>query len=171
MNSTDLPLLALFPPRQERGNSHGPPLAVSALRAIELLRENPAGFVLLVECEITDEFGHVNDIDMVMRGVRELNQAVVTTLEAMDDSGDTLIVVTADHDTGTPAIVDGDYESGRAVVRWATGLHSSQWVPLFAFGPGADVFSGVLDNTEVAVRMAQALGLGNFPQVADISNN
>jgi len=171
MASTDLPLLALFPPRPKGGNSHGPALAVSVLRAVELLRENPAGFVLLVECEIIDEFGHANDIEQVMEGMRELNQAVAAILEAVEDSGDTLIVVTADHDTGTPSIVDGDYEEGRAIVRWATGDHSSQWLPLFAFGPGAELFTGVLDNTEVGVLAAHALGLTSFPKLADSVKN
>lgn len=171
IHTTELPLLALFPPRPSGGNSHGPPLAVSALRAIELLRENPVGFLLLIECEITDEFGHSNDIEEVMNGMRELNDAVASVLEATEDHGDTLVVVTADHDTGTLAIVDGDYEKGWATVRWATGDHSSQWLPLFAFGPGADRFTGVLDNTEVGQLIAEALGLGPFPQMADIAEN
>jgi alkaline phosphatase len=171
MSSADLPLLALFPPRPKGGNSHGPPLAVSTLRAIELLQGNPEGFVLLVESEITDELGHHNDIAAVMEGIRELNDAVETVLEITGATGDTLVVVTADHDTGTLAIIDGDYEDGRAIVRWATGLHSTQWVPLFAFGPGAELFSGVLDNTQVARRTARALGLDAFPKVADIGKN
>jgi alkaline phosphatase len=169
--STGLPLLALFPPRPKGGNSHGPPLAVSALRAIELLRENPEGFVLLVECEITDEFGHFNDIEMVMEGMREINDAVGAVLEATEGNGDTLVVVTADHDTGTLAIVEGDYEEGQATVRWATGDHSTQWLPLFAFGPGAERFTGVLDNTEVGQLIARALGLAPFPQLADFDLN
>ena len=169
--TAELPLLALFPPRPAGGNSHGPPLAVTALRAIELLRENPAGFLLLVECEITDEFGHLNDIEEVMNGMRELNDAVAAVLEAVEDHGDTLVVVTADHDTGTLAIVEGDYEEGRATVRWATGDHSSQWLPLFAFGPGAERFAGVLDNTEVGQLMARVLGLEPFPQLADFVGN
>jgi alkaline phosphatase len=105
--TAELPLLALFPPRPSGGNSHGPHLAVTALRAIELLRENPAGFLLLVESEITDEFGHHNDIEKVMNGMRELNDAVAAVLEATEGHGDTLVVVTADHDTGTLAVVDG----------------------------------------------------------------
>lgn len=167
----DLPLLALFPPRPTGGNSHGPPLATTTLRAIELLRELPEGFVLLVECEITDELGHHNDIEGVMEGMRELNDAVAAALEATEGDGDTLVVVTTDHDTGTLAVVDGDYEAGRATVRWATGEHSSQWVPLFAFGPGAERFTGVLDNTEVGRLIAHALGLEPFPQLADFACN
>lgn len=165
--STDLPMLALFPPRPQGGNSHGPSLAVSTSRAIELLRENPKGYVLLVEGEITDEFGHQNDIETVMEGMRELDDAVEAAVEATEGGADTLIVVTADHDTGTPAIVDGDYQEGRAIVHWATGEHSSQWVPLFAFGPGAELFTGVLDNTEIGVLAAHALGFKSFPQLAD----
>jgi alkaline phosphatase len=171
LDSADLPLLALFPPRPKGGNSHGPPLAVSVLRAIEMLRENPQGFVLLVECEITDEFGHFNDIETVMEGMREREGAVAAALEATASSGDTLVVVTADHDTGTPPIVDGDYEEGRAKIRWATGDHSSQWVPLFAFGPGAGRFSGVIDNTDVGQLIARSLGLGPFPHMADSVGN
>ena len=171
IDSTDLPLLALFPPRPKGGNSHGPPLAVSALRALELLQGDPDGFTLLIECEITDQFGHSNDIEMVMEGMGELNDAVEAVIEATEGSGDTLILVTADHDTGTLAIVDGDYEEGRALVHWASGEHSSQWVPLFAFGPGADLFTGVLDNTEVGILIARALGLEHFPQLADSVEN
>ena len=164
-------MLALFPPRPGGDNSHGPPLAETALRAIELLREDPEGFLLLVECEITDEFGHLNNIEEVMNGMRELNAAVAAVLETTEGDGETLVVVTADHDTGTLAVVDGDYEEGRATVRWATGQHSSQWLPLFAFGPGAERFTGVLDNTEVGKLIAQALGLEPFPQMADFEDN
>ena len=103
--------------------------------------------------------------------MRELNDAVAAVLEAVEDHGDTLVVVTADHDTGTLAIVEGDYEEGRATVRWATGDHSSQWLPLFAFGPGAERFTGVLDNTHVGQLIAQALGLEPFPQLADFTRN
>jgi alkaline phosphatase len=169
--TAELPLLALFPPRPSGGNSHGPPLAATALRGIELLGEGPEGFVLLVECEITDEFGHSNDIEEVMNGMRELNDAVAAVLEATEDDGDTLVVVTADHDTGTLAVTDGDFREGRVRVQWATGDHSSQWVPLFAFGPGADRFTGVLDNTEVGQLIAGALGLEPFPQLADFVEN
>jgi alkaline phosphatase len=171
IDTAKLPLLALFPPRARGGDSHGPPLAAITLRAIELLREAPEGFLLLVESEITDEIGHHNDIEGVMEGMNELNDAVAAVLEATEGDGETLVVVTADHDTGSLAVVDGDYMEGRATVRWATGKHSSQWVPLFAFGPGAGRFTGVRDNTEVGQLIAQALGLEPFPQLADFAGN
>ena len=106
-----------------------------------------------------------------MEGMRELDEAVAAVLAATEHAGDTLVVVTADHDTGTLAVVEGDYEEGRAAVRWASGDHSTQWVPLFAFGPGADRFRGVLDNTEIGILLAEALGLDFTPQLADNQGN
>lgn len=171
VETADLPLLALFPPRPGVGNSHGPPLATTTRRAVDLLRQAPAGFVLMVETEITDELAHANDIEHVMAGMRELNDAVTAALAATEGCGDTLVIVTADHDTGTLAIVGGRYGDGRATVRWATGKHSSQWVPLFAFGPGAGRFAGVLDNTEVGRLMARSLGLELPAAPAEINSN
>ncbi len=171
MESAKLPLLALFPRRPVGGNSHGPSLAETTRRAVELLGEDPDGFLLLVETEITDELGHSNDIVSVMDGMRELNEAVAAALAMTRDAGETLVVVTADHDTGSLAVVGGGYEEGRATVRWATGKHSSQWVPLFSFGPGAERFRGVLDNTEVGKLAAQALGFYDLARMADNTNN
>ena len=42
-------------------------------------------------------------------------------------------------------------------------MHTSQWVPLFAFGPGAEYFSGVMDNTDIGVLIAKLLGIDDFP--------
>ena len=171
VDSASLPLLALFPPRPVGGNAHGPQLADSAARAIELLREDPEGFVLLVECEITDELAHHNDIEGLIEGMRELDKAATAILETAEALGNTLVVVTADHDTGTLAVTDGNYEEGLATVRWATGDHSSQWVPLFAFGPGAKRFTGVLDNTEIGQLIAEALGLEPLTVLTDLVEN
>jgi alkaline phosphatase len=171
IESASLPLLALFPPRPIGGNAHGPRLAISAARAIELLREDPEGFVLLVECEITDELAHHNDIEGLMEGLRELDEAAAAILDAAEALANTLVIVTADHDTGTLAVTDGNYEEGLATVRWATGEHSSQWVPLFAFGPGAERFAGVLDNTEIGQLIAEALGLEPLTVLTDFVEN
>jgi alkaline phosphatase len=92
-------------------------------------------------------------------------------LDRVEDRGDTLVLVTADHDTGGLSLVDGDYEDNEVVARWSTFEHTSQWVPLFAFGPGAEAFTEVLDNTEVAVRIAQALGLQPFPELTEFDGN
>ena len=161
------PLLALFPPRSDTGDEHGPELAVLTRRALELLATDSEGFVLVVECEITDTQAHSNSIAGTMAGVRELDDAVAVALEFISGRDDTLVLVTADHDTGGLAIVEGEFDRGRAEVRWATGEHTSQWVPMFAFGPGAEHFGGVFDNTWLAQWLAELLDLGKLPQMAE----
>jgi alkaline phosphatase len=142
-------------------------LALSTRRALQLLAADPGGFVLVVECEITDTQAHSNSIAGTMAGIRELDDAVAVALDFMSGRNDTLVLVTADHDTGGLALVEGDYETGIAQVRWASGEHTSQWVPLFAFGPGAEHFVGVFDNTWLPQWLAQLLDLGDLPQVAE----
>jgi alkaline phosphatase len=171
LGTTQLPALAFFPPRAGYAKQHGPPLAVSVLHAVEQLLEGEEGFFLVVESEVTDNLAHDNDIEAVMDGMRELNEAVAEVLRTVAPRGDTLVLVTADHDTGGLSLVDGYYEDGEATVRWASGDHSSQWVPLFAFGPGSEDFTGVMDNTEVALGIARALDLPSFPQLTDFARN
>ncbi len=78
------------------------------------------------------------------------------------------MLVTADHDTGGLGITRGRYSEGRAIVRWASNRHTAQWVPVFASGPGAELFGGVLDNTEIALRLAELLQLAPFPEIHPI---
>ena len=165
------PLLALFPVRPESSLQHGPQLAHSARHAFRLLSDRPEGFLLLVECEVIDEAGHKNDISLAMKGMRELDEAVSVILELSENHGDTLVLVAADHDTGGLGLVKGDYERGRADVRWAHDYHNSNLVPVFAFGPGAEAFSGVYDNTELAQKIARALDLQPLPRLAERSTN
>jgi len=165
------PLLALFPARSGSRADYGPPLAVSTRHALRILSREGRGFLLLVESEVTDESAHGHDAAALIKGVRELDEAVAVALEASAALGNTLILVTADHETGGLCIGDGRFDEGLAEVNWATDYHTSTWVPLFAFGPGAELFTGVLDNTELAQRMAEALGLETLPGLAELLPN
>ena len=78
-----------------------------------------------------------------------------------DAEGTRLVIVTADHETGALAVLDG---LQRPEVRWASFDHSSQPVALFAYGPGAELFTGMYDNTGVALRVAGLLGFAPFPE-------
>lgn len=171
LETASTPLLALFPPRPTERLQHGPSLAHATRQAFRFLWESPDGFLLLVESELIDEAAHDNDISRVMAGMRELDEAVATALELSAYRGDTLVVVAADHDTGGLSLVDGDYTAGRAIARWAHDYHTSNFVPVFAFGPGARSFSGVFDNTAFGPKIATLLGLEALPQLADSPAN
>ncbi len=167
LTTAEGPLLALFPARTGSLLQHGPPLAHSARHAFRLLQGSPDGFLLLVECEVIDEAGHKNDISLAMEGMRELDEAVSVILELAENHGDTLVLVAADHDTGGVGLVEGDYDLERADVRWTHDYHNSNFVPVFAFGPGAEDFTGLYDNTELARKIGAALDLEPLPRLAD----
>jgi alkaline phosphatase len=162
---TDGPVLALFPPRASGNNAHGPNLDRLVTFAADRLAANENGFVLLIESEVTDDTGHRNSVAEVVDAVRELDTAVASLLAWAEPRGDTLVVVTADHDTGGLGIINGDYSDGVAEVRWATNSHTAQWVPVFAFGPGAEHFTGVIDNTDMSVLFAKLLRIEDFPRL------
>jgi alkaline phosphatase len=159
-------VLGLFSLRSgDSGDDYGPPLAVSASKALELLSRGDRGFVVMIESETTDERGHDNDITALVEGMRELDEAVRVVLDFARSRGDTLVLVTADHDTGGLGIDDAAYDEGSARIRWATDDHTAQWVPIFAFGPGCAHFGTVIDNTDVARIVGELLELPDFPRV------
>lgn len=157
-----LPLLGLFPERDRPPDAHGPRLAVTTARALDLLGSDPEGFVLMAECEVTDTTAHDQDAAALVDGVAELDAALRAVLDRVDLTT-TLVVVTSDHDTSGTAIVQGRMDDRRAWVRFASDNHTAQWVPLFAFGAGAESLAGVRDNTELGALLGQLLGLRGFP--------
>lgn len=126
--------------------------------AIARLAQNPAGYLLLIETEETDTGGHQNDLDQVVRGLVALDGAVRESLAAAANDGKTLVVLTADHETGGLALLGGGAGQPLRYI-WATGDHNAEPVPLLAFGPGSEHFSGWRDNTEVATGLRLALEL------------
>lgn len=171
IESAQPPLVVLLPPRPEMPMQHGPPLAEMAGRALDILEAGNRPFIILIETEVTDEAAHSNSMAQTVEAMRELDEAVAAVLDRVGGRNDTLVLVASDHETGGPHLLEGEYAGGEAIVRWAHEYHSSQLVPVFAFGPGAGEFSGVFDNTGFGVRIAALLGLEPFPSLADSQPN
>lgn len=127
--------------------------------ALRRLAASSNGFFLLVETEETDTGSHDHKLEQTMRGVVALDAALAEVFAAAEKDGQTLVLWTADHDTGGLAIVGGKEGEPLRYV-WATDGHNAEPVPLLAYGPGAEAFAGTHDNTDVARGVAQALGLG-----------
>lgn len=121
--------------------------------ALEVLGQNPKGFFLMVEGSKIDHYAHDCRARETLHEMLDFDRAVGVVLEWMKQHPDTLLVVTADHQTGGLAIKDGNKEKGSVRVIFGTHSHSGFAVPLFAAGNGAGKFSGVLDNTEVSRRL------------------
>jgi alkaline phosphatase len=152
------PILALFETGAVDDPARPPELADLAAFALGRLAQDPDGFLLLVETEETDTAAHRHDFDRLVRGMAALDRAVEVVADFASRDRRTLVVVTADHETGGLSLLDGR-EGGPLKIRWATDGHTGNPVPLFAYGPGAEALGGARDNTEVPRILARLLRL------------
>ncbi len=124
-------------------------LASATAKAINVLSRNRKGFVLMVEGSEIDDAGHSNSTSMVTEEILDLDRAVAVAREFAEKDGKTLIVVTADHETGGMSITGGNNEKREVTAAFSFTGHSGVMVPVFAYGPGAPEFTGVQENTEI----------------------
>ena len=129
------------------------------LKAIETLSKNKNGFVLMVEGSMIDWGAHENDIDYTVAETIDFDEAIGAALEFAKADGKTLIVVTADHETGGLTLIGGDIASKTVTANFSTDDHTAVMVPIFSYGPGAERFSGIHDNTFFYGEFVELLGL------------
>ena len=116
------------------------------------VRTDPDGSFLMVEGSQIDWGGHENDAAYLAAETLDLDRAVARLIEQSD--GETLIVVTADHETGGFAVMDGDPAEGWFVGKFHTVEHTAVPVTVRAWGPGAERFGGVYENTGIFERIS-----------------
>ncbi len=124
-------------------------LRVGGRHALRLLRQNAKGFFLMVESSQIDWGAHDNDESYVVEEVLDFDQLVGDMLHFAAEDGNTLVVITADHETGGLAITDGCAQRGRVEASFATVLHTGEMVPVLAYGPQAHRFRGFYDNCKL----------------------
>jgi len=123
-------------------------LAEMTAKAIEALSRSDKGFILMVEGSQIDFAGHEGNLEWNISEVLDFNDAVSVAYEFADRTGNTLVVVTADHETGGLALTGGSLEKKSVQGIYPTGNHTAVIVPVFSYGPGAEKFTGILDNTD-----------------------
>lgn len=143
-------------------NPPEPSLAEMTRRAIDLLNGNQKGFFLMVEGSQIDWACQDNDINSAIREVLFFDKAVKEALEFALQDKHTLVIVTADHETGGLGINGGSLDGVNLEVGWTTKGHTATQVILYAFGPEAERFTGLHDNTDIPRMIAAFLGI-NFP--------
>lgn len=107
------------------------------------------GFFLMVEGAKIDYAGHANSLPGSILETLSFDMAVAEALKFADSNGETLVIVTGDHETGGLSLVDGNRESGYITARYMTDDHTALMLPVFAYGPGAQEFTGVYQNTQL----------------------
>jgi alkaline phosphatase len=157
-------ILGLFRPDKFYGDPPEPSLPEMAAKAIEVLSQNEKRFFLMVEQEGIDEGSHDNRINTMIKALQLFDEAVKVGLDFALQDQHTLVIVTADHETGGLNIDRGTLDEREMQVVWNSTHHTGQAVPLFAFGPHALRFTGLKDNTEIPKLFAELLGTKGFPR-------
>lgn len=145
------------PVTQGRGDM----LSASTAKAIELLSASEKGFFLMVEGSQIDWGAHANNQEYVISETLDFDQAVGIALDFAKRDGNTLVVVTADHETGGMTIVNGNPAKDTITTSFTTGGHTPVMVPVFSYGPGSEKFSGILDNVDFFPKFLEIYG---FPK-------
>ena len=127
--------------------------------ALRILENNKNGFFLMVEGSQIDWAAHQNNIEYMIEEMLDFDKTVGVALEFAIKNRETLVIVTADHETGALSLTGGNIEQGKVTVNFGSGHHTSVMVPVFAFGPGAEHFSGIYENTAIFDKMKTVLRL------------
>ncbi|MCX8053914.1 MAG: alkaline phosphatase [Armatimonadetes bacterium] len=135
-----------------------PTIAEMTSKAISVLARNPKGFFLMSEGAKIDSEAHSNNADGVVREILMFDEAVKVALDFAKKDGSTLVLVTADHSTGGMSVQEPSKENPKFTAGWTSGGHSGDMVPIYAFGPGSELFTGTHDNTEIPRLMAKLWG-------------
>lgn len=133
-------------------------LSEATAKALDYL-DNDQGFFLMIEGSQIDWGGHANNSDKIIAEMLDFDRAIGQVLDFAEKDGNTLVVVTADHETGGYAIVGGNKETKTVEGAFSTNHHTAAMVPVFAFGPGAGEFGGIYENTAIFDKITGAMGL------------
>lgn len=140
-------------------SERGDLLARASLKGLDLLKRNENGFFMMIEGSQIDDYGHSNQLDLLMQEMHDFDRTIGAVYNWAAQDGETLVIVTADHETGGLTLVDGDLKTGKIVCKFSTDGHSGVMVPVYAFGPGAEEFTGIYDNTDIFVKIRKLLNL------------
>jgi alkaline phosphatase len=122
-----------------------------------LNQHSDKGFFLMVEGSQIDWGGHANDQRYIIDEMLEFDRVVKEVLDFAKKDGETLVVVTADHETGGMSINKGS-SLDTLICKFTSGSHTADLIPVFAYGPGAENFGGIYENTAIYDKMLEAYG-------------
>jgi len=128
--------------------------------ALQHLKDKCNGFFLMTEGSQIDWAGHDNNASEMIEEFRDFDLTIKDLINFVNENKETLLIVTSDHETGGLQILrqNGD----NVVIQWGTGRHTSIPVGVQAYGPGAELFQGLMDNTDIHYKMLNAIDYKNL---------
>lgn len=125
--------------------------------AIQHLKTNENGFVLMVEGSQIDWAGHDTASYYLLSELSDFKTAIDSALAFADRDQNTLVVVTSDHETGGMAITEGTYYASELEMEFISDHHTAGMVGVFAKGPGEENFGGIYDNFMIGRKIIHLL--------------
>ena len=123
-----------------------------------LKKRNNKGFFMMIEGSQIDWAGHSTDAEKLIYEMQDFDEAIGRILKFAKKDKETLVIVTADHECGGFAINPGSTKD-ELVPAFTYNMHTADMVPVFAYGPQAELFHGIYENTDIYTKMKQALRL------------
>lgn len=137
-------------------------LSDASMKAIQHLDKQNKGFFLMIEGSQIDWGGHANNANYVVTEMLDFDKTIGRVLEWVKQNGNTLLIVTADHETGGLSINEGTTMDS-LVTKFTTDKHTATLIPVFAYGPGEELFRGIYENTAIYQKMKAAYGWPSGP--------
>ncbi|MDY8137263.1 alkaline phosphatase [Aquimarina sp. 2201CG5-10] len=164
------PIAILFEEDEIQDMNSSPNLLQLTETALTYVSSQDKPFVLLVESEEMDAASHENDSKRVLRGLKSIQETLSAVLNFSKTNGETLVIFTADHETGGLAVVSDFDKYPKIQMKWSTKDHSSAVVPLFAKGPGAEYFTNVHRNRDVGYCLKKLISQSASVDVSTLDN-
>jgi alkaline phosphatase len=134
-------------------------LSFAVRQGVQFLEQKSnKGFFLLVEGSQIDWMNHANDGRGVVMETLDFDRAIWEAIQYANSKGNTLVLVTADHESGGMSI-EAESRMNKLKYGFTTNGHTAAMIPVFAYGPGSNLFRGIYDNTSIYHKMRAALGL------------
>ena len=147
-----------FPPKAHEGrNNEGMYLADASESVLTTMFLNPKGSFTMIEGSQVDWAGHENDSTYLMAEMEDFDVAIRRVIAMAKANKNTLVIVTADHETGGLSLTDWDKARSQPAMHFSTRHHTGIPVPVFAYGPGAELFSGAYQNTAIFTKIQDLL--------------
>ncbi|MBE0484014.1 MAG: alkaline phosphatase [Bacterioplanes sp.] len=144
--SQQLPLLGLFANsgmenairyhrlRESGAERQQPSLKEMTVKALDLLSQHPDGFVLMIEGGQIDWAGHNNDVGSMLHELLRFDEAIQAVVDWVQERDDTLVVVTADHETGSFGFSYSAVDIPEPSTLPGSGFAEHTYAPNFNFG-------------------------------------
>ncbi len=146
-----------MPKYEERGDF----LPEGVKTALKTLEQDEDGFFLMVEGSQIDFACHAGDSAWMVDETVDFSNAVQVALDYAKTHDNTLVVVTADHETGGLTMIDPQGHYSNVSLNYSTRSHTCLPVMIYAYGPGAELFTGWMQNNEVKAKILKACGIEN----------